>query len=192
MNGSAALVPLTITRTLDELRNDVVSTARKWASEEVSVAIAHQLNEPLSALLLYLREIKQQQGAEAMTPEASLRSAQALTESALKEAQRLCDFVEHLGRPPHGSTATERCRNAIYSSANDARPHAALPAPQNGIQNLTPREREVLSTITGGASNKEGGRHLGISTRTFEVHRANIMEKLGARNAADLVRIALS
>ena len=57
---------------------------------------------------------------------------------------------------------------------------------------LTAREREVLAEIAGGASNKEVGRHLGISPRTVEVHRARIMEKLGARNVADLVRIALS
>jgi len=57
---------------------------------------------------------------------------------------------------------------------------------------LTPREREVLTQIAGGASNKEVGRRLGISPRTVEVHRARIMEKIGARNAADLVRIVLS
>jgi two-component system response regulator FixJ len=57
---------------------------------------------------------------------------------------------------------------------------------------LTPREREVLAQIAAGASNKEAGRHLGISPRTIEVHRARIMEKIGARNAADLVRIVLS
>jgi two-component system response regulator FixJ len=56
---------------------------------------------------------------------------------------------------------------------------------------LTPRERDVLHQITDGASNKEAGRHLGISPRTVEVHRARIMEKLGAKNAADLVRIVL-
>lgn len=57
---------------------------------------------------------------------------------------------------------------------------------------LTPREREVLEQILGGASNKESGRKLGISPRTIETHRARIMAKLGARNAADLVRIAMS
>ena len=56
---------------------------------------------------------------------------------------------------------------------------------------LTPRELEVLTRITDGASNKEAGRQLGISPRTIEVHRARIMKKIGAKNAADLVRIVL-
>jgi two-component system, LuxR family, response regulator FixJ len=49
---------------------------------------------------------------------------------------------------------------------------------------LTPREREVLAQIAASASNKEAGRRLGISPRTIEVHRARIMKKIGARNAA--------
>jgi DNA-binding CsgD family transcriptional regulator len=61
-----------------------------------------------------------------------------------------------------------------------------------GLAQLTQRERQVLAEITGGASNKEAGRRLGISPRTIEVHRASIMDKLGAKNAADLVRITLS
>lgn len=58
--------------------------------------------------------------------------------------------------------------------------------------NLTPREYQVLFCIADGLSNKEIGRLLEISPRTVEVHRARAMEKLGARNAAHLVRIALS
>ena len=60
-----------------------------------------------------------------------------------------------------------------------------------GAEQLTPREREVLAQIVSGASNKETGRTLGISPRTIEVHRARIMDKVGAKNAADLVRIVL-
>lgn len=61
-----------------------------------------------------------------------------------------------------------------------------------GFAQLTPREREVLQLITNGQSNKEAGRNLGISPRTIEVHRARVMEKLGARNTADLMRIVLT
>jgi FixJ family two-component response regulator len=61
-----------------------------------------------------------------------------------------------------------------------------------GFAQLTPREREVLELITNGQSNKEAGRELGISPRTIEVHRARVMEKLGARNTADLMRIVLA
>lgn len=61
-----------------------------------------------------------------------------------------------------------------------------------GFSQLTPREREVLQLITNGQSNKEAGRELGISPRTIEVHRARVMEKLGARNTADLMRIILT
>ena len=60
------------------------------------------------------------------------------------------------------------------------------------LDRLTPREREVLQLITNGRSNKEAGRQLGISPRTIEVHRARVMEKLGARNTADLMRIVLT
>ena len=67
-----------------------------------------------------------------------------------------------------------------------------LPLDFPGQSRLTPREREVLTQIAEGASNKEAGRRLRISPRTVEVHRARIMEKIGARNAADLVRIVLS
>jgi FixJ family two-component response regulator len=65
-------------------------------------------------------------------------------------------------------------------------------AERKGFNSLTPRERDVLVQIVSGASNKEAGRSLKISPRTIEIHRARIMEKLGAKNAADLVRIALA
>ncbi|ODT50371.1 MAG: hypothetical protein BGO80_03840 [Devosia sp. 63-57] len=61
-----------------------------------------------------------------------------------------------------------------------------------GFKKLTPREREVMQCVVNGRSNKQAGKELGISPRTVEVHRAHVMEKLGARNTADLMRIALT
>ena len=60
------------------------------------------------------------------------------------------------------------------------------------LATLTPREQAVLSQIVAGASSKEAARRLGISPRTVEFHRANILQKLGAKNTADLLRIVLA
>eukprot|EP01037_Dinobryon_pediforme_P012731 gene12731-12827_t len=57
---------------------------------------------------------------------------------------------------------------------------------------LTRRECDALQLFTSGSSNKEAARELGLSPRTIEEHRANIMKKLGAKNAADLIRIVLT
>ena len=56
---------------------------------------------------------------------------------------------------------------------------------------LTLRERAVLALIVSGHSSKEADRVLDVSRRTIEFHRANIMQKLRAKNTADLVRIVL-
>lgn len=57
------------------------------------------------------------------------------------------------------------------------------------ISTLSAREREVLDWLTEGSSNKVIARELAISPRTVEIHRANMMSKLGARHAADAVRL---
>jgi len=60
------------------------------------------------------------------------------------------------------------------------------------LQQLTEREQQVLSGIVAGLQNKMIAFHLGISARTVEVHRANVMAKMGARNLAELIRIVVS
>lgn len=59
------------------------------------------------------------------------------------------------------------------------------------IEALSRREREVLEWLAEGYSNKEIARELQISPRTVEIHRANMMSKLGAHHAADAVRIRI-
>jgi FixJ family two-component response regulator len=56
---------------------------------------------------------------------------------------------------------------------------------------LSPREHEVLEALSTGGSNKEIARQLEISPRTVEIHRANMMSKLGARHAAEAIRLSL-
>ena len=61
-----------------------------------------------------------------------------------------------------------------------------------GTEPLTGREREVLARIAVGETNKEAARRLGLSARTIEGYRANIMRKVGAKNAAELLRRVFS
>ncbi len=67
----------------------------------------------------------------------------------------------------------------------------ARDASLDGYESLTPREREVLHLAAEGHHNPEIATRLFISSRTVEVHRANLMRKLGFRTQTDLVRYAL-
>jgi DNA-binding NarL/FixJ family response regulator len=56
---------------------------------------------------------------------------------------------------------------------------------------VTPREREIIQLIAEGKSNKETAAALGVSTKTVEAHRANVMRKLRLQSISDLVRYAI-
>ncbi len=60
------------------------------------------------------------------------------------------------------------------------------------LQALTPREREVLDGLARGLPNKTVAYELGISARTVEIHRANVMTKLGARSFSQALRVAFA
>lgn len=57
------------------------------------------------------------------------------------------------------------------------------------LAHLTPREREVLDLVVAGDTNKEIAAQLGIGLRTVEMHRQQVMRKLGARSAVDLMHL---
>ena len=59
------------------------------------------------------------------------------------------------------------------------------------IATLTPREKEVLDLLTVGKANKMMAQDLGLSQRTVEIHRAHVMEKMGAKSVAQLVRMVM-
>src|ERR1700689_4605106 len=78
------------------LQAGLVSEALRRAVDDAGAAMAHQLGEPLTALLLYLHEIKQAgercDGADAVP--ASMRE---IVDMALRETQRVCDIIERIG-----------------------------------------------------------------------------------------------
>jgi len=65
-------------------------------------------------------------------------------------------------------------------------------APQTPIDELTPRQREVLRLIAEGKANKETASELCISVKTVEKHRGSLMEKLGIHGTAGLTRFAIA
>lgn len=61
----------------------------------------------------------------------------------------------------------------------------------SSLDRLTPRQREVLQLVAEGATTKEIGRKLGVSVKTAEMHRSQLMEALGIHDVAGLVRYAI-
>jgi two-component system response regulator FixJ len=96
------------------------------------------------------------------------------------------DFIE---KPFSDETLLEAIRLAVGRHEMDARRHEEKGSIENKLAALSPREREVLEGLAAGLPNKTIAYDLKISARTVEVHRANVMTKLGARSLADLVRM---
>jgi len=97
------------------------------------------------------------------------------------------NFIE---KPFDESRLLASVREAIEESQQreDADREKDLPA---RFQSLTTRQRQVMELAVAGLSNKEIGAQLDISPKTVENHRAWVMERIGARNIADLVRLAI-
>jgi len=183
-----------ITPLEDDLEIVQRSIARARAADEAGVAIARQLNGPLTALLLYMNEIKQHSHQFSQGPGNRIY-LQQVVENALQQTERVCAMVKQMSDNHPGPAADSDHKQARESHAGRSRDGGRAPgvmfALESGQRPLTKREREVLSLISEGCSNKQGALRMNISPRTFESHRAEAMRKLGARNTADLVRKAL-
>jgi DNA-binding NarL/FixJ family response regulator len=111
---------------------------------------------------------------------------QQVVENALQQTERVCAMIKQIADAGEGHAAAP-ARKAGWEKLAPGVMFASGP----GQKPLTKREREALSLVSEGCSNKQGALRMHISPRTFESHRAEAMRKLGARNTADLVRTAL-
>jgi DNA-binding CsgD family transcriptional regulator len=171
-----------------------LSAARTLAMDEAGAAIARQLNGPLTALLLYMGEIKQH--SHQFSQSAGERVyLQQVIQNALQQTERVCAMMKQLADNQPGTAVAPSRKGAWKTRAGQTDDAARAPdvmlSSSSGQKPLTRREREVLNLISEGYSNKQGAQRMRISPRTFESHRAEAMRKLGARNTADLVRKAL-
>jgi two-component system response regulator FixJ len=99
----------------------------------------------------------------------------------------IADFIE---KPFSDEVLVRAIRSAINRPApgGDRARQEAL----DRLAGLSPRERDVLAGVVAGKANKVIAFELQISARTVEIYRANMMTKTGARNMAELMRIALA
>ncbi|WP_338830200.1 helix-turn-helix domain-containing protein [Bradyrhizobium sp. 27S5] len=163
---------------------------RAQVTTDAGAAIVRQFNGPVTALLLYMNELKQHSHQFAHAPGNGVYLRQVI-ENALEQTERVSAMLKQISDLyPSAIPAADLKPPGDDKPAGSRSPEIMF-APEAGRKPLTKREREVLSLISDGYSNKQGALRMNISPRTFESHRAEAMRKLGARNTADLVRKAL-
>ncbi len=98
------------------------------------------------------------------------------------------DFLQ---KPFRDQDLIDRVQRALTTDAQQRSELAKREVIRERFDSLTPREREVLTLVTRGKANKVMAGDLGVSQRTVEIHRARVMEKMGAASLAQLVRMML-
>ena len=98
--------------------------------------------------------------------------------------------VDFLTKPFREEDLMRAVHAAIAQDRDARRKRAELGELRQRVSSLTPREREVLPLVVSGLLNKQAAAELGISEVTIQIHRSNIMKKMGAESLAELVRMA--
>ena len=99
--------------------------------------------------------------------------------------------VDFLEKPCNDEAMLTAVQMALSSAANAASREQDRTGIREKLDTLSNRERQVLEGLVRGAANKTIAFDLGISARTVEVYRANVMTKMGAHSLSELVRLAL-
>jgi two-component system response regulator FixJ len=133
-------------------------------------------------LVLKLKEIGVVRPVIVLTGHADV----SLAVEAMKAG--VVDFIE---KPFDDETLLAAVKTALARGEDDAGRQAERAEIAERVGQLSARERDVFEAIVSGESNKSAALKLGISPRTVEIYRANVMEKMGAKTLSDLVRMAL-
>lgn len=99
--------------------------------------------------------------------------------------------VDFLEKPFEEDSLLAAIRAAMADGAKADEDHAERERMKQVLESLSPREHEVLDGVVEGKLNKVIAHELGISPRTVEVYRANVMSKTGARGLSELVRMVM-
>ena len=99
--------------------------------------------------------------------------------------------VDFIQKPFRDQDLIDRINQALEKDRDNRAGLKQRDAIRHRMQQLTPREREVLDLVTHGKANKVIAGDLNVSQRTVEIHRARVMEKMAASSLAHLVRMVI-
>jgi two-component system, LuxR family, response regulator FixJ len=99
------------------------------------------------------------------------------------------DFIR---KPFRDQELLDRIHEALHQEASRHAESSTVAEIRQRVESLTPREREVFARVADGQANKVIAIELGISERTVEIHRSQVMQKTQARSLADLVRMKMT
>ena len=99
---------------------------------------------------------------------------------------------EFVQKPFRDQDLLDRINHALKQDTENRSTVARRTEVLHRLESLTPRERQVMDLVVEGAANKVIAIDLDLSERTVEIHRAKVMEKMGARSVAHLVKLHLA
>jgi two-component system response regulator FixJ len=99
---------------------------------------------------------------------------------------------EFIQKPFRDQDLLDRINHALKQDSENRSTVARRAEVLHRLESLTPRERQVMDMVVDGAANKVIAIDLDLSERTVEIHRAKVMEKMGARSVAHLVKLHLT
>lgn len=134
-----------------------------------------------------LELVQRLQQEEIMPPVVFLTAHGDVPTSVLAMRQGAVDFLQ---KPVAAQDLVPVLRSALAKDADARRERAELSGLRERFATLTRREREILNEMLAGVLNKQAAQKLQIAERTVKLHRANVLDKMGAQSIPELVRMA--